>query len=985
MGEQVEPKGYPEPKSDDTTFPVVKTESHGRVTNLSATVVANTNADVSANPLKQVVKNPHTVEVCSIDGGSSRAVGYTEVGVGIELNRQSESVVVIPRRVLEDLLDQYTQGPCPISSPHGEPSRISPAEDRILSVGHTETFDRMSLLIDFAAFAADSRAKAKIFERSNKNFKVVKLKKLVKALGPDAPLKKHHIDYIMCHPVQYTNWLVEYHDCSQINGSHGEFTGSDDVAALPLHLISAVAFDSFFVHLYNYLYDLFVDPSMAEDHEVVSQINGAQGEFTGTDDIKDHTKGKAKKPVKKAAKPARVVVVKEKKVHKTKPAPKMTTRLGPRRKLLDGVFAANSSDTTQHSWFNGVDSKALAAEGPVKSWTGPFCSIPISPDALASYISGASPDGEVPGDLGQLCTQYAGVEWSEISFKLTLDVPPLVGGKIGVLFTPDEVPVNPLNINQAWDSRDQTKCKDHWQFDFINKSDKKFILPKIPGTKPVRGVGSVAGHLCFFIREPLLVANTSGGQPVPYEGKIGTIHVALQMFGQYRMLKSNVEALYREVSTQCPLSTHHPAKYVTSVGADAMMVPLCTMLDPDLVQAAVNTYESKPANGQVMTISLLQAGTPVLFSIPVIFTPILELLATGIGVPPGIATMVVTAVNAFAAKGAYDSNTFETDVHAIQQANNQSGSGIVGGLTTGSGVVTSVAYQPGVNLADIMVTAAYLALKSEYATSWRDMSQALSISESQGIWPLVYTWPEGSADPGAGDMTQFVDSFFESTNTSFPTLKALPTPAAIGKAGPPVPGVAEAIPFTEQDFVPWARMRDVPPIVTHYTKYVDGSAGPGSPIVKYTGPSSYGQSYYFLFQAGALGPMLVLKKVTMNSFTVVTLTGIVEWQEYLRAPRISYYEDSGEQTIGGVMSYRCLGPATEAPAGTFTLDGTTHIPGAVTTDANPFGLCDVVFRPTVSYPSFANERLLVSNDGVGYTLNPVNLEADVVYEVRLGF
>jgi len=85
------------------------------------------------------------------------------------------------------------------------------------------------------------------------------------------------------------------------------------------------------------------------------------------------------------------------------------------------------------------------------------------------------------------------------------------------------------------------------------------------------------------------------------------------------------------------------------------------------------------------------------------------------------------------------------------------------------------------------------------------------------------------------------------------------------------------------------------------------------------------------------------------------------------------------------MSYRCLGPATEAPAGTFTLDGTTHIPGAVTNDANPFGLCDVVFRPTVSYPSFSNERLLVSTDGVGHILNPVSLEADVVYEVRLGF
>jgi hypothetical protein len=565
-------------------------------------------------------------------------------------------------------------------------------------------------------------------------------------------------------------------------------------------------------------------------------------------------------------------------------------------------------------------------------------------------------------------------------------VPPLISGKIGVLFVPDNVPVNPQNINQAWDSRDQTKCHDHWQFDFLSNKDKLFSLPRILGTRPVRGDKSIVGHLNFFVREPLVMANVNGGQPLPYSGKICTIHMAVQCFGQYRMLKSDAKTLFKEVTANTPLSTEHPAKYVTSIGADAMMVPLSSMLDPDVVQAAVNTYEAKPQTGQVMTMTYLKDGNPLEFSIPVIFTPMIELMAAGVGIPPGVATLVISAVNAFAAKGAYDANTFEAEIHTIQEANDQSGSGVIGGLVTGTGVLTSVAYQPGITLDNIMVTAAYLALKSDYAVSWREMSQALSISESQGVWPLMYSWPEGSPDPGAGGMLAAIESIFESTGSDYPTLKQLPTPAGAGRSGPPVPAYAiDAVPFNEVDFLPWDKYASVPPIITHYTKYIDGSAGPGSPISKFTGPSSRGVSYYFCFQLGALGPMLVLKKETINTFSVVAIgTDIVSWQEYLRAPSICFYDDSGEQTISAKMSYRCLGSAVEAPAGTFTLNPNTGIT-AVTNDPNPHGLCDVTFRPTVSYPTFSNERLFISVDGVGYPINPASHEADFIFEVRLGF
>lgn len=184
-------------------------------------------------------------------------------------------------------------------------------------------FDIMSCLIDAASIVYDARAKSNSFAREHPGFKVVKLKKIIKAQGPTPHLKPLQIEYVISHPVQYLNWLQDYlsesrrinrahHYTPTINGSHGEYTNSDDVFILPMHFLSHFAFDSFFGALIRRF--ISMDPissfGIGDMHDpiCVSQINGANGEYTGKDDVKEAkkrptekvkftAKGKNKKPV----------------------------------------------------------------------------------------------------------------------------------------------------------------------------------------------------------------------------------------------------------------------------------------------------------------------------------------------------------------------------------------------------------------------------------------------------------------------------------------------------------------------------------------------------------------------------------------------------------------------------------------------------------------------------------------------------------------
>lgn len=852
-------------------------------------------------------------------------------------------------------------------------------------------FDFVLKLNELADMIVEAATLSRAFKHSHPNYKVVKLKKKIKKYGANCDLKDHQYDYIRAHPVQYVNWITEHHLANaDLNGSHGEYTNSDDVIAFPLHMLTYMITESALGLLLKSIFN----PA------VKSQINGVNGEATNSDDVKktDPTKGKKKRVV--TAHQSKVTTNQRRKsqspkTQQSKKSKKIPTSVGPRRRIIDGVVAASSSDTTQHRFFNGVDEKQLSFEAPVAimatSTIGQsFLSIPISAESLSGRIKSLSASAEVPNDLVQLITQYAGVEWTNLKFNMTFDVPPLIAGKVGVLFVPEDISINPLNANGAFDLRAQLKLRDHWQLDAQTKNATfNILIPK--GSRPVRGEQSTIGHLILFIREEFQQANVNGGANLLYVGKIGTLHVAGQVLGQYRTLKSANSSLFYATTLATSMSTDTPYRYPTSIGADANYLPLNWLLDPDEAEVAANTMSTQSGN-KTISGSFMRNTEPILFDYSVVLSPLLEVAAAIFGVPPGVATVVIAGIEGIISKSAFDEETYENEIHTIQSANDMSSNGVVGGATTGTGVVTSTRYQPGVSLENISGTNAWDSWRNWATTHCPTLLAMANAATGMGVYPLAFTWPFGGTDPALTGLFFYDITLFESTNASDRTYKRLPAPHyGIGSPQPQV-GV-----YTESDLLPWNTM--VYPDGTTQISYLGGEPRVSS--------SPKGKSFYVSLHGTPvaspfseikpkyptlldyLTDLMVVDKTDTNEFTVHHFEDHDALAQYFNIPSYGLVHMDGDDWLmcEGDLTFRLMGEATQVGS-VFTTTSNRTVVDA-TDEPVPFGFRSFTMHfntPTMSHPllTFGPEKMFRTSDGIGIPFNDAFTQV-VIYELKIRF
>jgi len=474
---------------------------------------------------------------------------------------------------------------------------------------------------------------------------------------------------------------------------------------------------------------------------------------------------------------------------------------------------------------------------------------------------------------------------------------------------------------------------------------------------------------------------------------------------QYRFARAPAQALFREVVTDSQVSTFHPSLFSTSIGADAYICPFHTLLDPETVQAAANTSIGMPGNVTYLTGTIRrndEDDNPVDFGfqIPTIFTPLIEAAAAFLGVPPGVATMAIAGVNALINIGEWSMPQFENKVRDIQDANDQAQSGVIGGATTGSGIVTSVRYEPNLRTRTPGITQAAGLVQQNLADTWTDMYKLWTAAKSVGFAPLCFTWPQGT-NVDVSPLT-ILQTLFETADQSYATLKTVPTPVDNG-TGPLYTSVTEysaGSPLSDVDFLPYESAPSASRNVCVGNQF-------GSPLPQVM-PTPLGRSFYvivtgdlndFSRRSRKRAPrthfaipdqrVTFLDRLTNNTFTRHIDTSASDVQRFLSIPAFEVSTGGSlEFYTSGLASYRLLGDGTISGDNVTLSSG----PDAVTFSMwqpSPFGLCTFLLGweadGTPSYASFGSEKLLRNSATGNFIDFVIDNDLHAIYEIRFKF
>lgn len=710
------------------------------------------------------------------------------------------------------------------------------------------------------------------------------------------------------------------------------------------------------------------------------------------------------KPVETGPKP--------KKVASKKSKSKVNTPVGKRKATIPGVNRANPIDVGVERMFRGVDETAKTFESPIWKYSTlqPTVFLPISLQAIATMITNYG--APIPNDLSSLLTEYADLLWGRVTFRLETQLSSFKGGSVGMVYVPIDSSTQPSgsNVNSILDTSMLVKRRDH-RIIPVKTRIASFELPRIGGSRTIHGPDSLLGHLCVFQREPITQANTgadasSTNSDSPYLGDVGTIHIKFEGLGQYRTFVSDTaNQLFSAVEYPLVNTPNNIYTYATDVGADANMAVMNPLLPPQLARAISNNQMLQASTTPKAVITKLVGGVTQEYTLPLILIPILETLAAGFGIPPGVATLVAKGVEGIVNIAEYVAGQFREKVYAIQVANDQATSGVIGGVTTGSGFVTSC------NVVDsrsdpTWTRAFWLMLQAFNADPGTKPLRDTIVTNAgdESTWALGCSWPavEGETNTLVEDVLATV---YESDDTGFPTVKTIASPRSLGTGG-------AVAPLNDYLFgLPW---RTVPASTEPHWAPVPTTSSAGSssesktreslflvsfqaakrfPKVSAGDHDSYetafaaatnwqsGITFVFTKLSGVFTP--VTGSITHPQHAIQTTTRDAV-ADYLRIAR--WTTEGATSTATVTFSYRTVGTCTAPSPGHEFLEVESYPWGDNPDEPNPQGVatCLVVMEGDDCTITPLEELMLLRSDNTFELMNTVT-SIPVVYEILVDF
>jgi hypothetical protein len=282
------------------------------------------------------------------------------------------------------------------------------------------------------------------------------------------------------------------------------------------------------------------------------------------------------------------------------------TKIGDRKKIMDGVVRSKPADLHQDTLFPGVDETIVQDGFVIKHWQGTdgFQSFPVS---VKSLIFASTMLGNSKGPIAAMPTTYKFLRWATLNVTFAPDTSAMLGGLLLIAFVPSDTGDRQSSTSiEAWvaqrrvaqgSSGAATRGADYLIYPVGSRKKFTFSAPIPSGS---RKMDDIIGHLILYQLEPVVVTavtsslatpSTSTVIPQPYGGKLGTLYAKFESLGQYRtyIAPNGDNALFRPAETASAALLGNRVVYPTASGADAYIAPLQLMGSTWFGEAIANT------------------------------------------------------------------------------------------------------------------------------------------------------------------------------------------------------------------------------------------------------------------------------------------------------------------------------------------------------------------------------------------------------------
>lgn len=467
-----------------------------------------------------------------------------------------------------------------------------------------------------------SRAKKPVDCPLSARIKVLKLKKKILLFGSSCEFSPEEIVWLRSHKSKYTSWIAK-HALALIN----------------------------------------------DDPKKTSQINGANGEYTGLDDMQKSQKAmKSSKTVKTAAKPK--AQPKARSSRSTKLERKLIKSVGAPRKLTPAVSTAAVEEYGYTLMQSHTDALKFSTSFKLPVTTGFEAGTVLLDTTISMGAFSRLEQAAGKGILNSNIDLYLNYIFKDIRLTNTVITPAGVSGNIAVLFVPVESDITSSNV-VAWVDARRT-AKGYFPgitlFDVGHPLNSRTVKNTISGewlkgSRPIglsdssSGLASRVGRLIIAVYSPIVVANyaPSSGvvNPAGWGGPeiISTIEVSGDWL--YRVPKQQISSgAYSATQMKLNFGGNQVRFDPVGFGDYSGGIPSAPT-PPDLLAAATNTVRlhSAPGSGLPPAVSSYPDGTgllelsdgsilPVVLSTIQNIAPIIDSGLSLVGLPP-ICTMAV--------------------------------------------------------------------------------------------------------------------------------------------------------------------------------------------------------------------------------------------------------------------------------------------------------------------------------------------------------
>lgn len=622
-----------------------------------------------------------------------------------------------------------------------------------------------------------SRAKKPVDCPLSARIKVLKLKKKILMFGSSSEFSPDEIAWLRTHKSKYTTWIAKH--------------------ALTL---------------------------ICDDHKKTSQINGANGEYTGLDDMPK--KAMQPKPKKKvvAAKSKRSMKPRRQTKTASSSERKIVKAVGPKRQLTPAVSTASVDEYGYTLLQSHCDSLKFSTSFKLPVQTGFEAGTILMDTAISMGAFSRLEQSVGKGVLNANIDLYMNYIFKKIRLTNTVITPAGVSGNIAVIFSPVEANITSSNVVSWVDAR-RTATGFYpgiTLFDVGHPLNTRTVKNSIngewlKGSRPVgltdsaSGNASRVGRLVIAVYSPIVVANYAPADgiinPAGWAGPdiISTIEVSGEWL--YRVPQQSISSgAYAATQMTLNFSGNQIRFDPTGFGDFAGGIPSAPT-PPDLLAAAVNTVRTRqpPTTGLPPAIGSFSDGVGILqlsdgSIIPVVLStiqniaPIIDSGLSLVGLPP-ICTMAV--VGGYTLIGLLDtlvSNQdimnskckFETSINEI----NPNGACRVAG---GGVAAWNTGFTPGVGFASVPASYVNQGIRSQLSALPNDsvgnilFDVTAKLITTWGFYTMIvsgdYDTPNKAYEFGdtitaytseAGGQTTLLPSATASWDTSSSTLSGIP-------------------------------------------------------------------------------------------------------------------------------------------------------------------------------------------------------------------